>query len=333
MKISVHLVTWNGAKYLPYLLESLKNQSYKDWQLLVLDNGSQDDTVTVLEKELAGRWCDYEIIKNQTNTGFAPAHNQLWEKAQKSAAEFILLVNQDLYLLSDCLEQLVKRMEQNPEVGAVTPRLMRWDFVALLEKKPLNTSFTQQIDSLGLKRFHSGRVVDINKYATLAGQVTGAAEVFGVSGALPLYRRRALEQVGLFDEDYFCYKEDVDLAYRLRRAGWRSEVALEAVAYHDRSASRPTNESYKAVLDNRRNKSSIANYYSYRNHLFTLYKNLGWRDWLRGGGFILQYEFRKFVYLLLFERRTLWGGWLDFFRLWPKMRKKKEQVLSLKKHV
>lgn len=333
MKISVHLVTWNGAKYLPYLLESLKSQTYKDWQLLVLDNGSKDDTIAVLERELANKWCEYQIIKNNTNLGFALAHNQLWEKARQGTAEFILLVNQDLYLLSDCLEQLLNRMEQNSEVGAVTPRLMRWNFAALIEKKTLNTSFTQQIDSLGLKRFRNGRVVDINKYATLAGQVVGAAEVFGVSGALPLYRRQALDQVGLFDEDYFSYKEDVDLAYRLRRVGWRAEVVMEAVAYHDRSAARPANESYQAVLANRRNKSSIANYYSYRNHLLTLYKNLDWRDWLKGGVFIFEYELKKFIYLLLFEPRTLCGGWLDFFKFWPKMREKKKFVLSLKKHV
>ena len=81
-KLSVHLVSWNGAKYIPYLFESLRKQTYQDWELLVIDNNStKDNTADLIEQELKDFPVPARLIRNQTNVGFAPGHNQATREA------------------------------------------------------------------------------------------------------------------------------------------------------------------------------------------------------------------------------------------------------------
>ena len=125
MKLAIHLVTWNGAKFIPSLFESLKRNKLQgtSYKLLILDNGSTDKTVFLLKKELADFSVPYEFIEGTENLGFAGGHNLLF---QKTDAEFVLLLNQDLYLGPDCIQKLLQTMEHRLELVAVAPRLMRW---------------------------------------------------------------------------------------------------------------------------------------------------------------------------------------------------------------
>ncbi len=150
MKLTVHLVTWNGAKYVPLLFESLRNQTFKDWELVVLDNASTDDTVNLIEHELENWSGQKRLVKNSVNLGFAGGHNLLYSQ---TTSEYFLLLNQDFYLQPDCIEKLVAEIETKPELAVVSPRLMKWDFA--------NQKFTNTIDSLGLKVFRNRRVVEL----------------------------------------------------------------------------------------------------------------------------------------------------------------------------
>ncbi len=294
-KVVIQFVTWNGAKYIAPLLVSLKNQTQKDWQLLIWDNASTDNTVGELENSLAGNWCEYKIFKSEKNLGFALAHSQLFTKYQISNIQYLFILNQDTVLEPDYLEKLVVFVDSHPKVAALAGKIMR------LQQKDM-------VDTLGLKVLRTHRVVELT---------TGPAEpfeVFGVSGALPLYRLEAIKQTGFFDENFFSYKEDIDLAYRLRRAGWTAYCVPMALAYHDRGSG-------NGGILARHNRSSLVNYYSYRNHLLVLLKNLSWRDWLRNGLFILGYELAKAVYMLFSAPRQLFNAWLDIIRLYSKMRK------------
>ena len=125
-KMSVHLVTWNGEKYIPFLFESLRKQSFADWELKILDNGSTDKTVEKIEKEIKSFPVDINFTKGKENLGFAKGHNEL---NKKNSSEYFLLLNQDVYLKPDCLEKLAKFTDQNTDIAVVSPRLMRWDFV------------------------------------------------------------------------------------------------------------------------------------------------------------------------------------------------------------
>ncbi len=174
MKLSVHLVSWNGAKYIPYLFESLRNQTFKDWGFLVLDNHSADGTVEVMKRQVNNLGVQAQLMENQENLGFAGGHNQLWQACHPRESgdpekrrieldsrfrgddkwEYLLLLNQDIYLMPDCLEKLVKFMDEHPEAAVVSPRLMKWDI------NKLRDGFTEQIDSLGLKVFRNRRVME-----------------------------------------------------------------------------------------------------------------------------------------------------------------------------
>ena len=119
-KLSVHLVTWNGVKYIPYLFESLRKQSFKDWELLVIDNGSGDGTSEAIEKELQSFPAPARFVRNEKNLGFAHGHNQAVHATQ---GEYIQLLNQDMYLAQDYFEKIVAMMEEHPEAGAVGPKI------------------------------------------------------------------------------------------------------------------------------------------------------------------------------------------------------------------
>ena len=319
-KLSVHLVTWNGAKYAPFLFESLRKQTYKDWTLFVLDNNSNDNTVELIKKELSNFGIQNKFIENKENRGFAGGHNQVFKE---SDAEYILLLNQDMYLAPDCLEKVVTFLDQHSEAASVSPRLMKWDFSVLdntdikrIDTDLLQKSFTEQVDALGLKVYRSRRAVEQytgQDWLKLKNSFSsGVLPVFGVSGALPMFRAAALKSAAyvdgsIFDESYHSYKEDLDLAWRLTSAGHKSYVILDAVAFHDRSAAGPKQASDAHALANKQKQSALIKYHSYKNHLATLYKNEYWQNFALDFPWILWYELKKFVYFLLFDRQVLSG--------------------------
>ncbi len=328
-KLSIHLVTWNGSKYIEYLFDSLRKQTFNDFKLIILDNASTDDTVNKIKIEIKNMPIECELIENKENKGFAGGHNQL-----NYECEYLLLLNQDIYLQSDCLEKLVKFMEKHNEVATISPRLMRWDF------NNLKPTFTNQIDTLGLKVFRNRRVIE--KYAGKnwgeikpkmllsyrAEKIIGAGvavEVFGVSGALPMLRRSVIAEVGLFDESFVSYKEDVDLAYRLRSAGFKSYVILDAVAYHDRSAASVDRKGDLVAMENKKKQPEWVKYNSYKNHLMTLIKNEYWQNYLLDLPWIKWYELKKFCYFLLFDRHVL-SGLKEIWKMRKELLKKRREI-------
>ncbi len=323
-KLSVNLVTWNSSKYLFYLFDSLRKQTYRDWELLVIDNYSSDDTLQILKKELNNFSVQWRIIENKENKGFAGAHNQGFKE---TAGEYALLLNPDMVIAPDCFEKLVDFADLNPDAAVVAPRLMRWDF----SKAPTDAACTNIIDSLGLKLLRSRRVVEIGAGEEWASKTESALEVFGVSGTMPLFRRSILEAVqfsdgSIFDETYHSYKEDVDLAFRLRSAGYRAHVVPSVVAYHDRSAVGSSDLSDLAAVENKTQQAGFIKYHSYKNHLATLYKNEYWQNFLLDFPWIIWYETKKLIYFLLFDRPVLAG----LKEIWLKRAELKAKRLKIK---
>jgi GT2 family glycosyltransferase len=311
-KVTVQLVSWNGAKYIPYLLSSLAGQTYKDFQLLVWDNHSTDGTVSAIQEATKNFPVPVTITESEENLGFAKGHNRLYAK---NTSPYILLLNQDMYLTPTCIEELVAGMENHPEAAAVTPRLMRWDFARIAEKD-LASSLSHDIDAIGLRVLRNRRVVEqfTKEPWVLAKAVLPPHEisVFGVSGAFPLYRRSALEAVAyadgtFFDESYVAYKEDVDLAYRLQSAGFSAFVLLDCIAYHDRAGAGARQLTDLAALINKQDQSRYVAFHSYKNHLRTLFKNEYWQNALLDFPYIMWYEIKKFVYFLFFDKSVLKG--------------------------
>jgi GT2 family glycosyltransferase len=308
-RLNIHLVTWNGEKYIPFLFESLKKQSFKDWELCVLDNASEDKTLDILKIEIKDLGVPVKIIENSKNIGFAGGHNQIFTIYDLRFTNYILLLNQDMYLEQDCLEKMISFMDKNKDVAVTAPRLMKWNFK--------DNKFTNQIDSLGLKVHRNRRVVDWfngedwkNSTNKRIIQLTNQpyVQVFGVSGALPMYRSSIIDKEDyFFDESFGSYKEDVDLAFRLQSAGFKSSVILDAVSYHNRSAAGPKHSSYMDTVRRKKTQSLNVSKNSYKNHLVTLLKNEYWQNFFLDLHWILWYEIKKFTWYLFFDREVLKG--------------------------
>ncbi len=328
MKVFVNIVTWNGMKYLPEAFDSLAKQTFSDFTITVIDNGSIDGTVDYIRKNFS----HFQLLRNVRNLGFARGHNQGIELARKGAdAEdcFILLMNQDIVLEPTCLEILVKTLSQKKEIGVIGPKLLRafWDLKTLGATSEVIRS--QIIDSAGLSIKRTRRVIDRG-----AGEFDGEkyekpGYVFGVSGALMMFRLSALEEAKggneYFDEDFFSYKEDVDLCWRLQNLGWRAYFEPNARAYHFRGAKGTGAFSLFRIFRERRKKSMLINFWSVRNHLLAIVKNDSLKNFFRNAWAIIPYEFAKFLYILIFEIDNL-HAYGDFIKLLPRAIKKRKNT-------
>ncbi len=326
-KVTIQIVTWNSLKFLPFCLKAIFNQTYRDFQVLVIDNNSQDGTVDFLRRN----YPEVTVFQNKKNLGFAKANNQGIKLFNSS---FVVVCNPDIVMAETWLEKIMAQAEkkQYEECGSFGG--------TLLKLRAINSDLgefeqTSAIDSRGLVIFKSHRIAEIG-----AGQKDdkiGDSEVFGHSGALVMYRRSALEDClyrskrnptgEYFDEDFFFYKEDADLAWRLRLAGFKSLFVAGARAYHIRSLAENNAKTTGEIVKNRRQQSALARRHSYRNHLFVLIKNESWKNLLRYFPFIFFYELKKIIYILIFEWTTL-PAIGDFFRLLPRMLKKRRNNLK-----
>jgi len=320
-KLTVSLVTYNAERYLPYCLESLENQTFKDFSLIVIDNGSSDGTVNFFKE----KYPQVKIVTYKENIGFARAHNQAidWSKS-----EYVCLLNQDVILEPEYLEKCLKFLDGCPEAAAVSGKILVWDFA--------NNFKTKLIDTLGLRIFKNHRVVERGQGEIDEGQSDEVKEVFGVSGALPIFRKSALEKIQVkvgnlhneyFDELFGSYKEDVDLAYRLRLAGYSAWYLPEAIAFHSRTASGSADLSDKATRQGRKKKNKMIKINSYKNHLLALFKNEFPSNLRKFFFYIYWYEFKKLVYILLFEQATL-KGLSGYFHQRAKMKEKKKYIIK-----
>lgn len=323
MKLNIHLVTWNGSKYIPYLFESLRNQTFKDWKLVVLDNASSDDTVEKIKHELENFPFEHELIVNQENKGFAGGHNQLWnEERGMRNEEFILILNQDLYLQNDCIEKMFNFLERHSEVAALAPRTMKWQFN--------EGKFGNVVDSLGLKIYRNRRVVEVGEGEEYENMNREFDYVFGVSGAVVLFRKRVIDEIGFLDETFQSYKEDVDLAYRINISGCKSAVLYDAVVYHDRAGGGTKHKDDYSALKNKIQQKPWVKYHSYKNHLMTLYKNEYWQNFLLDLPWIKWYELKKFIYFLLFDRSIL-KGLGEIWQMRKELKKKRVEIKKIRK--
>ncbi len=326
--VTIQLVTYNSLKYLPDCLKSIYNQTYTDFQVLVIDNNSQDGTVEYLRQNHP----QVTVFKNHQNLGFAAAHNQ---GINLLHSPYVVFSNVDILLEPDWLENIMLKAQDSrfQSYGSFGGKLLKLKLINLdnqeLEK-------TQIIDSCGLQIKRNRQVVELGANQP-ASHFPVDQEVFGLSGALVMYRRQTLLDCKLtgkfnpkgeyFDPDFFFYKEDVDLAWRARLFGWPALMVSSAVAYHIRTLKQVKSRKLGQLVSARNKQSKLARYFSYRNHWFLLLKNdfacnLR-RDWLA----ICWYEFKKLMYVLFLEWSSC-QAIMDRLRLMPKMLKKRQIILK-----
>ncbi|OIO17741.1 hypothetical protein COV56_02615 [Candidatus Kuenenbacteria bacterium CG11_big_fil_rev_8_21_14_0_20_37_9] len=331
-KISIVIVTFNAMKYLPDFLESIFEQSYyielrEMPNIFIIDNASSDKTIDFIRKNYHG----VNILRNVNNIGLARALNQ---GIRMTHGEYVLIMNPDLVLHKDFLKQAMETITNDEAVGSVGGKLYQLKIEG--EEGLLILEKTNILDSCGIQVFKSRRFIERGAGEIDNGQYDKKEDVFGISGALVLYRRKAIEQIKFgeeyFDEDFFMYKEDVDMAWRLRLAKWKNIYNPLAIGYHHRSArSQNKTASNLAVASWRNKKNNFINYHSYKNHWMLLCKNEFSENVLHHLPYIAWYELKKFIYMLLFETGNLARAVRAIVMLYGKQRQKMKMNMRITK--
>jgi len=201
-KVSVIIVNWNGKRFLERCLLALMNQTVRPHEIILVDNASTDGSL-----EIARQFPLVRLIALNQNTGFARGNN-LAIKAASADSEWIALLNPDAFAEPCWLEELLRAAQRNPGFD-------------MFGSKLVNAGNPLLLDGAGDAYHMSGLVWRMGHAKTVSSVTENEGEVFSPCAGAALYRHSALREIGGFDENYFCYVEDVDLGFRLRLAGYR----------------------------------------------------------------------------------------------------------------
>ncbi|MFZ2804207.1 MAG: glycosyltransferase [Patescibacteria group bacterium] len=234
-RVAVQVILYKGSKYLPMLLRSLREQTTTDWKLYVCENTVDPAEAASAQRLLEESGIAHHLYIAPENLGFAGGHNALYRLHD---AEFMLALNQDAYLEPEYIEACIKRFDAGLACASVSGLIYRWTVDPSVREALTDVT---PIDTAGLEYHCLADIVD--RFAGVArgavkDRIAHAQEVFGVSGAIAMYRRSSVivtlpEQLP-FDPSFFMYKEDVDLAIRLRRKGFTAWFEPAAIAFHER---------------------------------------------------------------------------------------------------
>jgi len=307
--VSVIVVNWNGKEYLKDCFQSLRAQTFSDFEVILVDNGSSDGSVETIQEDFPG-WV--RVLCNTQNEGFSGGNNR---GIQAASGKYIVLLNNDAQADPRWLEELVKVAEENPQAGMLACKIYLQGELKI-------------IDNVGHLIYRDGLNRGRGRLETDHGQYEDLEEILFPSGCAALYRRRMLEEVGLFDEDFFAYGEDTDLGLKGRLAGWNCLYVPKAIVHHYYSRSSEAYSPLKAFYVERNRVWIAVKYFPLslllKSPLYTLLRFL-----LQGygaltgrgaaGRFSREYSSRQLMLILLRAYlEALWGL--------PKMWKKRKEI-------
>ncbi len=225
--ISVIIVNWNRRELLRASLESLRRQTAAGFETIVVDNGSSDGSVDMAEREFGCR-----VIRNAENRGFCAANNQGIAAAR---GDFVALLNNDAEAETGWLAALRSAFDERPEIGMAASKIVVWED-------------PKRIDKAGHLIYPDGQNRGRGTGAIDNGQFDRIEECLWPDGCAAMYRKRMLDEIGGFDEDFFAYADDAELGLRARIAGWRCLYVPDAVVRHHRGATLGLGSARRLVL-------------------------------------------------------------------------------------
>ena len=238
--INVIIVNWNGKKFLPECLESLRQQAYRRFSIILVDNGSNDGSIDFVIRN----YPEVKTIALPKNVGFSVANNIAIKTV---LTEYVALLNNDAVAHPLWLQSLMGALESCPEAGFAASKMLYYDNPEIIDRA--GDSYTRA--GAGLLRGRAEPASSYNKQEW----------IFGACAAAALYRTRMLRDIGLFDEDFFLLYEDVDLSFRAQLRGYKCLYVPEAIVHHKASSS--------IIYD-----SPTSVYYGHRNLEWVYIKNM-----------------------------------------------------------
>lgn len=240
MEVSVVIPNFNGEIFLRDCLESLFKQSFTEFEVIVVDNGSCDKSLSILKEFPA------VIIENKENLGFAAAVNQGIKKAK---GRYIVLLNNDVICDVNWLKNLVESANKSQKEEM------------LFASKTLKAKEKDIIDNTGDNLGYTGMPYSLNSGEKNNGQFKEKSYIFSAPGVASLYKRELFPKIGYFDESFFAYYEDTDFSFRAQLAGYKAVFVPEAKVYHLGGAT-------ASKINN------FQRYYGIRNFLFLIIKDM-----------------------------------------------------------
>lgn len=243
--LSVIIVSWNAKKYLLDCLQSIYLETTShEIEVIVVDNASTDGSST----EVKIKFPNVKLIQNETNMGFATANNI---GIKRSSGRYICLVNSDIKILDRCLDRMCVYMDENSSIGMLGPKILNKDMTQQKSCRQFPTLWNNFCPAIGLDKLFPNMNIFCGEQVPISGDNIHKVEV--LSGCLMMVRRNALDEVGLLDELFFIYSEDVDWCKRFWEMNWNVIFypCARAVHYGEGSA---TNEPVRFSVEQERAK-------------------------------------------------------------------------------
>ena len=313
--VSIILLNWNGKQFLADCLHSICTQSYRTYELIVIDNCSTDGSQHVLQQGAYNR-----LFLNEVNLGYCGGANL---GIRHAAGEYVLIVNPDVKLHPDFLAQMLAAVERDPAIGIVTGKLLRFD--------------GKTLDSTGQFLRRDLTPLERGYGEPDTGQYEQPGYVFSTCGAVAFYRRAMLDDIQLdgefFDETHFAFFEDLDVGWRAQLLGWKAYYMPTAIAYHYRGGGLTTLKQptiWVARIPflpdvSLTKKPAAIQRHIIKNRYLTLIKNASWRDILRGLPAILKFEVLLWGYVVCARPSLLTTLW-ELLKLLPQARRKRRWI-------
>lgn len=248
-KVAIVIINWNGYEYTHSCLRSLQACNYDNFKIIVVDNGSEDDS----GRKIKAEFTDIIYLQNEQNLGFSGGNNTAFEYLKPLDFDYVMLLNNDTIVTPDFLRHLVKSISKSEEIGAIQPKIMYnysreiiwnaggkyWPFLALMPTRGLGKRDVGQFDHPSYTSW--------------------------ISGCCLLLPMKILNEVGPLDEKFFAYYEDVDWSFKIKNLGYKLLYEPKAVIYHEAGASDKNWGKH-----NEGNISPFSRYLDVRNHLFII---------------------------------------------------------------
>jgi GT2 family glycosyltransferase len=247
-KVIIVILNWNGRKYLEQFLPSVLSSTYSNYETVVADNGSDDDSISYIRSQFP----NVHIIELRQNFGFARGYNEAFRKLD---ADYFILLNSDAEVQPGWIEPMIALMENDASIGVCQPKILMYNNKKSFEYAGAAGGW---LDHLGYP-FARGRIFDICEEDH--GQYDSIEPIFWATGAAMMVRSSLYKELNGLDEYFFAHQEEIDFCWRVQLAGYKIYACPTSVVYHVGGGTLPKGNAIKVFLN-------------FRNNLVMMAKNL-----------------------------------------------------------
>lgn len=242
-KVSIIIVNWNGLGHLEKCLPSLFKIDYPNYDVIVVDNASKDESVPYMEKNFP----KIKIVQNKTNEGFAGGNNA---GLSMVTGDYVLLLNNDTVVTKNFIDELVKTIESDPSIACVQSKILSMDY-------------PDRLDSVGAYLTNTGFLYHFGYFQKNKKSYDSTKTLYTAKGACMMVRKKIVDQIGLFDQDFFAYFEETDFCHRIWLHGGKIEYCPKSIIYH------------KVGGTSNSMNNAFIQFHSFKNRINSYLKNLG----------------------------------------------------------